>query len=184
MAKHYIYIPGLGDRLDPLRRLALQRWRGPNAQVTLVAMRWADKTETYEQKYARIAEVIKRSDGQKIILVGESAGGAMALLAFSRHMEQVSGVVTICGYNHGASDIGQMYRRRNPALHSLLLKTDEIVRQLSSEARQRVTVMYSDHDNTVTAKHSRINGTREIVLHKPGHFMNIGRVLARGPKAI
>ncbi len=175
---HYIYIPGLGDRFDFLRRIVLLRWRSHNSRVTLVPMRWADKSETYEQKYARIAKILQSIKDEKIVLVGESAGGPMVLLTFWRQ-PKIHSVVTICGYNHGASDIHVVRRRHNPALYPLLLAVDEIVPQLPKEKRQCITTVYSTLDDVVAVKHSKINGTQKIVLHTPGHLLSIGYTLIR-----
>jgi predicted alpha/beta hydrolase family esterase len=179
--RHYIYIPGLGDQFTPLRCIALWRWKSRDERVVLVPMKWTDKAETYEQKYARVAREIERLKSKEIILVGESAGGAMALLAFSRHVGDVNSVVTICGYNTGAAGINPG-RRHNPALYPLLAKVDGIIPRLSPTLRQRIITIYSTKDNVVTPRHSRIEGARKLVLHTPGHMRNITHLLIRGPK--
>ena len=180
---HYIYIPGLGDRFDLLRRMALRRWRRDDVHVTFIPMRWNNKSETYEQKYARVVEAIGGAEGDEIVLVGESAGGAMTLLAFSRNPTLVEGVVTICGYNHGASDIEPYRRRRNPALYPLLKNVDQIVPHLTMRQRQQVTTIFSTRDSTVTPEHSAIDKAQRVVLHTPGHMMTIIKVLTKGVKA-
>lgn len=177
---HYIYIPGLGDRFDPLRRAALQRWKRRDVQVTLVPMRWADNTETYEQKYARVVAVITQAAAQKTILVGESAGGAMALLTFCRQQQAVHSVVTVCGYNKGAAEIGQGYRRSSPALYPLLRELDKVLPGLPTAARQRITTIYSLHDSVVSPRHSQVDGAHETVLRTPGHLFTITRILLVG----
>ena len=67
---HYIYIPGLGDHVDPVRRFMLRRWERPGIKVTPVSMSWENQPEVFEKKYERIAEIIKRSKGEDIVLVG------------------------------------------------------------------------------------------------------------------
>jgi pimeloyl-ACP methyl ester carboxylesterase len=146
-------------------------------------MRWNDKSEIYEQKYARVARAIDSAKGDKIILVGESAGGAMALLAFSRNLTVVDSIVTICGYNQGASDIAPYRRHHNPALYPLLKSVDQIVPLLTARQRQLITTIVSSKDRTVTPEHSVIDKAQKVVLHTPGHMMTIVRVLAKGLKA-
>lgn len=174
---HLVYIPGLGDRFDPLRRLALRRWRGAGVTVTFVPMRWNDHRETYEQKYERIAEAIARIEHGDVTLVGESAGGAMALLAFSRQRDRVGSVVTICGYNHGAADVHHYHKRTHPAFYHMMPIVDEIVGTLSSDMRRLITTIYSTRDHVVTPAHSCIDGARETVVYTPGHLLAIARVL-------
>lgn len=176
--RHYIYIPGLGDHFDPLRRLVLRVWwRGRGVRVTFVPMRWANQQETFEEKYQRVAKAIERAAGNKITLVGESAGGAMTMLALSRHEKEVDAVITICGYNHDAKDVNPIHKIKHPAFYRLMPVVDKIVSKLSSQARQRITTIYSTGDVTVVPEHSRIEGTKAVILHTPGHFLNIGRML-------
>lgn len=179
--KHFIYIPGLGDRFDPLRRLVLLRWK-TDAKVTFVPMTWNDRKRTYEESYERICHAIAKAKGDEIILVGESAGGAMALYTFSRQRENVSRVITICGYNYGASEVNPAHKHLHPAFYALMPKVDEVVERLTPEMRARITTIYSTMDHVVTPRHSRIEGTREVVIHTPGHLMAITRILlAKSP---
>lgn len=181
--KHYIYIPGLGDHFDLLRRFVLSiRWRNTQTRVTFVPMRWANRRETYEEKYQRVVKAIEHANGDKIILVGESAGGAMALFTFSRYGKEIDGVVTICGYNHDAADVNPRHKTEHPAFYRLMPAVDKTVTSLTPKDRVRITTIYSTGDSTVIPEHSHIDGAKAVVLHKPGHFSNIARVLlSRNP---
>ncbi len=177
---HYVYIPGLGDHFTFLRQLALWRWRRQGVDVTLVPMHWSDKTEDYEQKYQRIMKVVSDSGSPEVILVGESAGAPLALLVLHRHAAKVVGIVTICGYNHGAADIIPYRRRRNPALYPLLKGVDSIVPQLTTSQRAAITTLFSTRDRTVTPDHSKIDGARQVELHTRGHMATIVKILVEG----
>jgi hypothetical protein len=179
--EHIIYIPGLGDHFDLPRRLTLAGWRRSDTRVTFVPMRWNDRHETYEAKYDRVAKAIKQAKGSEVTLVGESAGGAMALFVFSRNLSRVSQVITICGYNHGAADVHLYHKRRHPAFYQLMPVVDDIVAKLTRDSRGRLTTIYSVRDHVVTPRHSRIDGAKERVLHTPGHFISIVSRLLRGP---
>lgn len=181
---HYIYIPGFNDRLDILRRLILRRWVSHDSRVTLVPMRWADKSESYDEKYSRIKRIIDQAGQEKLVLVGESAGGAMALFAFAKQTEAVHAVITICGYNHGAEDIHVVHRRDKPAFYPLSRAVDELVAGFSSSQRRRITTIYSTADRVVTPSHSNITGAREVVLHHRGHFLSIASTLVKTPKKL
>jgi pimeloyl-ACP methyl ester carboxylesterase len=181
---HYIYLPGLGDHVDPLRRFILRKWEWFGVRTTLVPMHWTDKSDTYEQKYERIVDVIMRSESKKIVLVGESAGGAMALLTFSRQSERIDSIVTICGYNHGADDLKPKHRDANMSFYRLLLEVERILDDFSPQMRQHITTIYSKLDQIVSPDHSRIEGAHARVLYFPGHAMNITRKLLAGPKGL
>ena len=176
-----MYIPGFGDHFDTLRRLALRSWRRSDTQVTFVPMRWSDRHETYDDKYARIAKAIEQIDADELILVGESAGGAMALFAFSRNLKRVDRVVTICGYNHGTADVHRYHQQVHPAFYRLMPAVDAIMADFTPADLQRITTLYSTRDHIVTPEHSRIDGAHEQILHTPGHFVTIASRLLRNP---
>lgn len=179
--RHIVYIPGFGDNFDTLRRLALRRWRRRDTKVTFVPMRWSDRHETYEAKYARVAKVIEQINANELILVGESAGGAMALFAFSRHLGQIDRVMTVCGYNHGAADVHHHHQQAHPAFYQLMPVVDEIVANFVPTDLQCITTIYSPRDHIVTPEHSRITGAHQQTLHTPGHFISIANCLLHNP---
>jgi len=181
MMTHYVYIPGFNDRFDFLRRLALLRWKSRTSNVSFVTMRWSNKTEGYEQKYARVHEAINRIHDGEIILVGESAGGAMALLGFAYNLESVSNVITICGYNHGSTDIHEAYRRNKPAFYDTSRDAETALETLSVDSRRRITTIYSLADRVVAPTHSRIDDAHQVILDTKGHLRSIIRVLLKGP---
>ena len=174
---HYIYIHGFGDSYNWLRRIALRRWNSPGMHVTLVPMNWKSKTETFEQKYERIAKLINTNE--ETVLVGESAGGAMALLAYMRRYDHVQALVTVCGYNHSADNIGQQYRRANPAFYPLVQEVDRSLPELIR--KEHISILQGKNDSVVAAKYGRIAGAREMELPTRGHFASIGYVLLKGP---
>lgn len=179
--RHIVYIPGFGDHFDALRRLALRRWQNSDTQVSFVPMRWNDRHETYGEKYSRIAKTLQEIEADELILVGESAGGAMALFAFSRNLKQIDRVVTICGYNHGAANVHQYHKQVHPAFYQLMPLVDQVVVDFAPADLQRITTLYSTRDRIVTSEHSRIAGTHEQILHTPGHFISIASCLLRNP---
>lgn len=178
---HYIYIPGLGDKVDPLRRLALLLWRRRGARAALIPMKWAGKGETYEQKYERVANAVRASTADEIVLIGESAGGPMALLAYSRLSDRVGNVITICGYNHGASDIHPRHRTTHPAFYELVKTIDTVLPSFSPSLRSHMTTIYSTKDTIVTESHSKVEGAKAVAIDTPGHMRSITSFLLRGP---
>lgn len=174
---HYIYIHGFGGSYNWLRRLALRRWKKASVRVTLVPMRWKDQVETFEQKYDRVVAEIK--PGEQTVLVGESAGGAMALLVYMHQPDAFQSVVTVCGYNHTAEDIWQQHRRAKPAFYPTVQAVDRSLSELVHP--ERVTTLYGRSDRVVVAKYSHVAGAREIQLPTRGHFVSIGYLLLKGP---
>lgn len=177
---HYFYIPGLGERFNILRRPALRRWRNSGDEITLIPMRWNDKSESYEEKYERIIQVINKSDATDITVVGESAGGSLALLTFVRNSNRINRVITICGYNHGAANIHKSYQKRTPAFYKLLVDMESTILNISNDLSERISVIYSTGDTVVTPMHTRLANTKEVALRTPGHLTTIGIILLNG----
>ena len=103
----------------------------------------------------------------------------MTVLAFYRDTARVSGVVTICGYNHGASDIVPYRRRRTPAFYLLAKQVDMIIPRLSLRQRRSIKTIFSVNDHVVTPDHSHIEDAQKVILKTQGHLATIVSVLIR-----
>lgn len=172
MKLRILYIPGLGDRYDAVRRLGLLTWRRADVAVELVPMRWSDATETFSQKLDRIKAIID-ADPSPVVLVGESAGGAMAIAATNAFHAQVMATITLCGMNQGAGNVNPRLYRRNPAFRDALERADLIVPSMNDDTKQRMLVIYSSYDQTVKPKDTLIEGVRSHDLETPGHLTSI-----------
>lgn len=61
----------------------------------------------------------------------------------------------------------------------MMPEVDRVVDLLKPADRKRIMTVYSARDRVVAPQYTRINGAREIIIHTPGHFSNIARVLLR-----
>lgn len=172
MKQRILYIPGLGDGYDSIRRLGLLTWRRRNVNVELIPMRWRDTTETFDQKLARIKQVIDK-DSEPVVLIGESAGGAMAIVATHQFAERVTKTVTLCGINQGPDNVNPNLYRRNPAFREALEQSDVIVNEMSYTAKEKMLILYSSKDFTVRPKDTLLRDVRSINLKTPGHLTSI-----------
>ncbi|HEX8390173.1 MAG TPA: alpha/beta hydrolase [Candidatus Saccharimonadales bacterium] len=179
IAQHLIYVPGLGDGYTPVRRFALRFWREKGMHVSLLPMRWADRHETYEQKIARLHALIDTRPDDKLVLVGESAGGAVVLAALRSLGPRVDRVVTICGMNHGASSVGAHIYRKNSAFRAAMQATDEVTSTLTQAEKGRIKTVYSSRDLTVRPKHTLLPGVDAVDIKVPGHLHSILSVLLK-----
>lgn len=176
MKKHYIYLPGLGEGLlTPFRRALLWLWRLRGMRVTFVEMRWNDTAESWQQKYQRLVDAAKEHENQQLILIGESAGGAMALQALSKGEIDFDTVVTVCGYNHGASGLADIQSKLHPAFVELVKANDDL--QLSSDHSGKLINLYSEFDQTVRPERSLVDGARHNKLPKLPHMSAITYIL-------
>lgn len=174
---HIIYIPGLGDKYDVLRRLGLRLWRRPGVRISHVPMRWLDRHETLEQKLTRIKAKIDQYPDGEVVLVGESAGGAASIVAMDRYQNDVTRVVTLCGMNHGAENVNPRLYRKNSAFKEAMQGADHVVSRLDAEAKAKIITLYSSSDFTVRPKNSLIAGVEALDLKITGHMIAILTVL-------
>ena len=175
--RHIIYIPGLGDHYDGVRRVCLYLWRRPGVTVSLVPMRWSDATETYASKQARIAREIKRLPDHAVTIVGESAGGAVTLDTLHRHGGSVMRAVTVCGMNQGAANVSPTLYRKNPAFEHAMNAADIAASKLDETERTKLLTLYSSADFTVRPKNTLLPGVEARDLKIPGHMFAIFGVL-------
>ena len=171
---HIFYIPGLGDNYDRFRKAVMRGWRKPKVQVTLISMNWRDRDETYEQKLRRIQSDIRKSSAERIVLIGESAGGAMAVSEGLRSGTKVNKVITLCGKNIRADRLAPSLALRNPAFKDALVSSDKAVTTMNAEKDgKRFSVFYSPFDPMIWLKDTKLPGATMIKLPTSGHFFSI-----------
>ncbi len=184
MKRHVIYIPGLGDGYDLFRRVALYFWRRPSVAVTLVPMHWRDPHETYEEKVARIGKAIDRYEDREIILIGESAGGAVAIASLHHFRGKITRLVTICGMNQGTGNVNPSLYRRNRAFRDAMLASDRTLPVLTPPEKAMMQIIYSSRDGVVGEKDTCIEGVRAIDIKIPMHMIAIGYTLLFGRQLV
>lgn len=174
---HVIYIPGLGDKYDFVRKIGLKLWRRPGIKVSHMPMRWEDPTESYEQKIDRLKAFIDRYPEGDVILVGESAGGSVAIAATRRFAQQITRTVTVCGMNYGVANVNPTLYAKNIAFKDAMLQADHTVESLSDKERSKLRILYSSMDFTVRPKNTLIQGVSSQDLKIFGHMQAILAVL-------
>ena len=174
--RHIVYVPGLGDGYDGIRRACLRLWKRPGVVVTLVPMRWRTN-ESYANKQQRLDAVLAQHPSAKITLVGESAGGAVVIDALRRHGSALDAVVTVCGMNYGAQNVSPYLYQKNPAFEDAMKSADRIVKKLPPHEKDALTTVYSSHDHTVRPRNTLIEGVRAYDLKVFGHMPAIMSVL-------
>lgn len=174
MTKHYIiYIPGLGDHYDTVRRFFLFFWRVYGIKTELVPMQWYDG-RPYDEKYQRVLAAIKKAEaaGHKVTLIGESAGASMAMNVFAEDTF-LHRMISLCGVNNYNTPISPRIFQRGPAFKEsveLLNNSQHIA--IASRA-DRIVSVTALHDPTVSVEKNRIPGIRHIVVRSLGHLTTI-----------
>ena len=169
---HIIYVPGLGDRYDPLRRACLWLWRLYGVRVTMVPMQWTSDEE-YVDKRMRVEKMLAEVVSERVVLVGESAGGSMALSVYATHTNVVAGAMTLCGKNTRSDNVAPRIYARNPAFRESMLQAESSVHALSKVQRGKFVSVVPLYDPTVPVQQTLIPDCQKMTLLAVGHFLSI-----------
>lgn len=173
---HILYLSGFGNKHDAKRLRALKLWHFKNVTTELVPMRWEGK-ETFEQKIARIDQAIDRAAGKQIIIIGESAGGSMAVHMYARRPEDLFRVMTICGKNSHPETVGEHYYRRSPAFRTSMERLNDSIDQLSDEQKRTFISFHPFYDSVVPVRETLLPGCKRVRLWSVGHWLTIALAL-------
>lgn len=176
MKTHILYVPGLGDGYDRLRTIAVRRWKKNGVTAEMVPMKWHDAHETYEQKIARLREKIEHASADRVVLVGESAGGSVVIAETLRIDSNVAKGITICGKNTRSDRVAPSVYLRNRAFRTSMRQADKVIKD-HPERGDRVTVFYSSLDPIIHYVDTYIPNATMRRLPTFGHFFSIVAVL-------
>ena len=170
---HIIYLPGLGDRYDFFRRACLKLWQFYGARVTIVPMQWGSD-ELYGDKRARAEVVLRRyTNDERVVLMGESAGGSMALALYAAHSDRVAGVMTLCGKNTRADNVLPRIYARNPAFRDAMHAAEIAAAGLSKSQRRAFVSVVPWYDPTVPVSETLLSDCQKMRLPVVGHLLSI-----------
>lgn len=173
MEHHILYISGLGDNYDGIRRFFLFFWRIFGVRAELVSMQWYDG-KPYDEKYKRVIAAIEASQarGYSVSLVGESAGGSMAMNVFAR-TESIHRLISLCGVNSYRTPISPRIFKRGPAFKESVSILNESQAKAIKDRLKRISSVTAVFDQTVPIKTNIIPGARRVTLWSIGHLTTI-----------
>lgn len=165
MQTYIIYIPGLGDQYGWFRAWALKSWRFWGVTAVHQAITWYDGGNM-ESKLGLIKSAIDQvPEGAHVVLVGESAGAALALHAATRD-KRIGRVITLCGVARPDTPVSQYLRKKAPALH-------EAVSTLPETFDTDVHSVRAKLDGVVGKRYSSTRGATRHVVWTVGHLTTI-----------
>ena len=174
---HLIYVPGLGDGYDTIRKRGLKLWRKKGLTVEFLPMNWRNERETYTEKMKRLETAIDRSKADRVVLVGESAGGSIVVVAGKQFEDKVAKVITICGKNIRAERVAARLYQRNPAFKASMFAADKTAAQLKPADASRYTTFYSKLDPVIFLVDTKLPHAKLRSLPLAGHLFSILAVL-------
>lgn len=171
---HVIYIPGLGDGYDPMRRFFLGLWHYRNITTELVPMLWS-VDNGFESKRQQVYEAIGRAVAQnkRVVLMGESAGGSMAVNVYAERTNDIARVVTLCGKNTHPETVALRYFRKNPAFRSSVNILNKSISMLDKKAQQHFTSIHPIYDPVVPVNETFLEHCRHVQIFAYGHLIPI-----------
>lgn len=173
---HIIYLPGLGDKYDTMRRAALRWWRFKDVSVELVPMRW-ESNEPLSEKYRRIEECIDACGDAHVVLMGESAGGSVAVALYERLGDRVARAVSVCGKNQNANNVSPKLYRKNPAFYDAMKEADISVKRIDMTKANCFLSAHPRYDPVVAVQETLLPGCQEFLLGTVGHLVPITEAL-------
>jgi len=181
MKTEILYISGLGDHYDWIRQFTLRFWKLYGVNARLISSSWSNN-ESYEEKFERITDAIDAIDTRttKIVLIGESGGGSLAINVFASRKEKIHKTITICGKNNGPELVAPHYYKRNPTFKISMYNLKESVAALSKSERQRVVSIYPLYDGVVPIRETLIPNCKQVQLPSIGHLGTIFFALTFG----
>ncbi len=156
--------------------MALRLWKYRNVTVEFLPMRWESK-ETYEQKLARIDQAIDRAGNKRVVVIGESAGGSMAVCVYARRAADLHKVLTICGKNNSPETVGQRYFDTYPVYRAVMDGLAASLEQLDDTQRHAFVSIHPLYDHVVPVRETLLPGCRRIRLWVAGHLFVISLAL-------
>lgn len=140
-------------------------------------MRWEDETETADQKFERLAEVLRVAEGKGCVVVAESAGGSMGIRLAAAFPDAVETLITVCGKNRGSAAITDPYRRRYAALVQSVQVAEEAFATISGTKRKNIYCLYSSGDTLLGSHDTTLPGCHNKTISSRGHGRTIWELL-------
>lgn len=167
---HCIYIPGLGDSYDGLRRRGLASWQLWGVSTELIPMQWYGGGD-FSQRYDAVVAAIDRAQlrGDRVVVIGESAGASMAINVVANRPD-VDGLVTVCGITNSRAEVSPLIRQKSPAFNEAIGRLGSSLNMLNLT---RVYSVRAVIDSVVPKHSSVITGARQSVAWSVGHLFTI-----------
>ena len=173
MALSVIYIPGLGDNVSLGQPVILSGWRLFGLKIHYFPLGWGDK-EKFGPKLQRLLNKVDQlqKQGNKVSLVGVSAGASAVLNAYANR-KNLTAVVCIVGKINHPETIGPQRYIDNPAFKDSILMVKGSLAKLGRHERSRIMSIHPLTDETVPVADTIIPGAFEVITPTNGHVFSI-----------
>jgi len=139
-------------------------------------MDWADG-QSFEVKLNLVLKTVEEvsQDGKKVSLIGNSAGGTMAVNAFISRPDLVFKVITTCSPLRTGGRRHPLLDRTDkgfPVVKAALARLDSLSSSLDSEQRKRIMTFIPSHDEIVPPLSMVLEGSMDKKYFGFNHLLN------------
>jgi dienelactone hydrolase len=178
-----VVVTGLGGA-NPSLSPSLQFWRHYDLSPIIFDPHWRDG-EPFALKLTRILDLVDDLSraGNKVSLVGTSAGGCAVLDTFTEKPHQIYKVVNICGRLREGTHSGfRSFEKRtasSPAFVQAVAMFADREGNLTQNDRSRILTLHAlwGLDELVPAETTYITGATNLMLPVPEHLFSISMAL-------
>lgn len=179
---HLIYIPGLHDQ-HPFNKfftdLFPHIWTAKGFPTEKFEPHWEEGT-SLDPKLNKLLAMIDQitQDGHNVSLIGQSAGGSLALNAFTQRKKTVLGAINLCGRLREGSHVKptMSYASRHSVAFRQSVRLFEQVNEpkLTIPDRKRIMTIKAWIDKTVPSTTTPLEGAHNLTIPFVGHNLTGG----------
>lgn len=178
MKHHIIYVPGIGDARAFGQDKGIGLWRFLGLAPHYHPVGWAID-EPYESKLARLLKQIDGyvASGDKVSLLGFSAGASVVLNAFASRKTKISSVIMASGWLRPVSATSPRYFVKNPAFEGSLEMMQTSLASLTEQDKTKLLTLNPLFDPVASYKNASIKGVHHWRTFAFGHVQSIAVTL-------
>jgi hypothetical protein len=183
-----VFVPGLGDRLGWLVRgqqLALRSWWSLGVRTTTFRVRWSADAR-FADRVAALVSVVDgcHARGERVALLGASAGAGAVLAAFA-HRPEVVAVALVAGKFRRPDHLPDPVLDHNDVFDEALRAVPGALERLGPAERRRILSLRSTKDGVIPDDDPVLPGAVNERMPVVGHVTAIGFALVvRGRRIV
>lgn len=173
-----IFVPGLGDYNKNLPYLE-KLWRKDGIDIEAFDSSWKNKTEIFEEKLARLTKRIDTlsKTGEKISLIGTSAGGSLVINAYGATKTKIHRLITVSARLLEGRKVFpplSLAASGYPAFKDAVLSSEALLPTFTHTDKEKILTTQSLFwDEIVPISTMSISGVRKIKIPVPFHRYSI-----------
>lgn len=178
-----IIIPGLGDNSKVIKYLE-KPWEKFGLNIIPYPIGWNDDSKLFQPKLAKLLRLVDKlhAAGEKISIVGTSAGGSAALNAFVERKNIIHKVVNVCGRLRVGPESGfwsfVLRTKKSPSFADSVRMFESRENLLTQNDRKKImTVMPLFGDQLVPASTVPIVGAINKKIFMGEHILSIATAM-------